>query len=113
MRSPRKKQRTYRTAAEIERLVDAYHRSGLTQQAFARRRGLAPATLSDWLRRGRRGKKKRSEPSVPAVVPVRVVDAPAPVAEPFEIVLTNDRVVRVGPTFDEGASRKLLSVVEG
>jgi len=113
MRSPRRKRRTYRNPAEIERLVDAYHRSGLTQQAFARRQGLPPATLSSWLRRGKPGKKKRSESSLPAMVPVRVVDAPAPVAEPFEIVLTNERVVRVGPAFDEGALRKLLMVVEG
>jgi len=113
MRSPRTKPRKQRSPADIERLVNAYHTSGLTQRAFARRRGLSPATLSYWLRRGKSKGKTRSMPSEPTLVPVEVVDAPAGVGEPFEIVLANDRIVRVVPSFDEGALRRLLSVVEG
>ena len=113
MRSPHKKLRTHREPAEIERLVEAYHGSGLTQVAFARRHGLAPATLSYWLGKGKASKRKRPRPTGPALVPVQVVDAPGPVAEPFEIVLANDRMVRVGPAFDAEALRRLLAVMEG
>jgi transposase-like protein len=112
MRSPRKKRHTRRDPAEIARLIDAYHGSGLTQRAFARRHGISPATLSHWVRKGKPANGKHSRSAGPVLVPVELVDAPAPVAEAFEIVLRNDRRVRVASVFDERALRKLLAVVE-
>jgi len=47
-----------------------------------------------------------------AIVPVRVVDAKAVAGEPFEVVLANDRVIRVAPDFDADALARLLAVVE-
>jgi transposase-like protein len=39
-----------RSEAERTRLVEAWQRSGLSQSAFARRCGLPPSTLSNWVR---------------------------------------------------------------
>jgi DNA-binding transcriptional regulator YdaS (Cro superfamily) len=42
-----------RDLAEQTRLVLAFKASGLSAQAFARREGLPPSTLCQWLRNGR------------------------------------------------------------
>jgi len=39
--------------AKRQRLLAAYHRSGLTQKAFAQRHGIGYSTLTQWLRKER------------------------------------------------------------
>jgi len=41
--------RHYRTAAEKAELVAAYHRSGLSQAAFAQQQGVAPSNIQRWV----------------------------------------------------------------
>jgi len=65
--------------------------------------------LSHWIRRAEKDGPGKPET---AIVPVRVVDAKAVASEPFEIVLANDRVIRVAPDFDADALTRLLAVVE-
>jgi len=101
--------RKRRSAEEIEQIVSAFHASGETQRAFARSRRLSPATLSHWVRRAEKSGMGKPET---AIVPVRVVDAKAVAGEPFEVVLANDRVIRVAPDFDAAALARLLAVVE-
>lgn len=52
MESPQRKvKRVRRSRAEINRLLEAFERSGTTQQAFCRGHGLSVATFSYWRRK--------------------------------------------------------------
>jgi hypothetical protein len=67
---PRSRPRRARTRAEWEALVAEWRASGVNQQAFAKRKGIATTTLSWWSCRLR-----RETADAPALLPVRVVDA--------------------------------------
>ena len=43
--------RRRRTPAERAQILDQYHQSGLTQEAFAAQAGISGSALSSWLRR--------------------------------------------------------------
>jgi transposase-like protein len=90
-------------------LVGQWRSSGETAQEFARRRGVNASTLSHWawrLERGSRGKATLAR--VPTMIEVHA----RPVADDrFEIEL-NGRRVRVPPSFDVEALRRLLAALE-
>ena len=58
-------------------LVAEWGRSGVAAVEFARRRGLSPRTLVWW-----RWRLRRNEQRAPELLPVRLVEARAPVAAP-------------------------------
>ena len=60
------------------RLVTQHQQSGLTAVAFAARRGVSVGTLRSWIYRLRRADVAKT--AVPALMPVRVVAAPAATA---------------------------------
>jgi len=90
-------------------VLRACDRSGRSQTAFARRRGIAPGTLAWWRHRlrGRGGPGDR-----PARF-VEVVAAPSAPTAPgrFEIVLPGGAIVRVPACFDGGALRRLVAAL--
>ena len=74
-------------------LVRAFHASGLTQAAFARREGLNPKTLSHWV--------KPAAGAAAAVAPVRFARVSLPAANPalaatLEVALPDGTMVRGG-----------------
>lgn len=103
-----RKRRVARTRAEWEALVAAWRASGVSQQAFATRKGIATTTLSWWSCRLRR---EAAASSAPALVPVRVVDAGVPTAD-FVVRLRGGVEVAVPPSFDADALRRLLRALE-
>ena len=62
--------------AEQLRVIEDFERSGMTQQAFAERRGIPVSTLRSWIYRARPAEGPL--PAVPRLVPVHVVASPAP-----------------------------------
>lgn len=105
MRRPRRA----RSRAEWEALVAEWRAGNLTQQAFAKRKGIAPTTLSWWSCRMRR--EARTD-AAPALVPVRVMDAGAAAAE-FVVRLAGGIELTVPASFDADALRRLLGALEG
>lgn len=95
---------------EAGQALAALEQSGLELTAFAIREGLDPQRLSRWRRR------LAASPPVFEEVTVREViaadTAPREEGERFEIVLASGRVVRVPESFDAGALRRLLAIVE-
>lgn len=91
-----------------EPLVAAWRTSGLTQQQFATRRGIAASTLSWWSCRLRREGRRGSR-----LLPVRVVDAVPRGPVEFRVELAGGRTLHVPASFDDGALRRLLLVLEG
>ena len=99
--------------------VAAWRASGLTQAAFCREHGLAPAELSWWkheLARRDQAFKTESSPTPKrtttrrAFIPVRI--SPSPAREGFELVLRGGQTIRMGASFDETSLRRLLAVLE-
>ena len=91
-----------RPRAEWEALVREWRAGGLTQREFARRRGIAPTTVSWWSCRvgGREGA---------ALVPVDVIGGGG---ADFRVDLPGGRTVHVPAGFDGDALRRLLAVLE-
>ena len=102
----------YWRAAEAERVVEVWRRSGQSVAAFARQHGLSAARLLRW--------RARLEPTVaPVFHPVRVVGRPRPTPitparpEPLELELRGGRRIRVPAGFDPELLAELVRTVEG
>jgi hypothetical protein len=67
-----RRRRARRTAAQWAEVVAAYRRSGQTQTAFARSRGVGEAALRNWLYRDR-SPAPRSARGAGGFVPVRLI----------------------------------------
>ena len=102
------------TEKEARQALAALGRSGLPLTTFAIQEGLSPQRLSRW-------RSKLGQASAPLfeeipnseIVSAVHVDAEARSApEPFEIVLSSGRVIRVPAAFDAAALGRLLAVVE-
>jgi len=116
-----------RSKAETERfyreLLAEQDKSGLSVREFADKRGVPTGTLSFWRhelkqRDAARAHKAKKKPSKPKFVPVSVVAAEAPkppaVDRPrvgYEIVLGEDRVLRLPAEFDEKRVAALVRAV--
>jgi hypothetical protein len=97
-----RQRRSRSSSVEIAAVIAQYGRSGLSQRAFAAQRGLPLSTLCRWLRQNR---------SKTAATTFLRVDAPAPPAADFELVLADGRRLLVPPVFDPAALRALLEVL--
>ena len=91
--------RRRRSQHEVEEILAAYRRSGLSQPAFCEDRGLALSTLAYWLSKDRRSRKRSASKtrSVPSqLVPVRIVEDPRPEsASSLEVESAHGFVLRV------------------
>lgn len=87
-----------RSEAERTRLVEAWRRSGLSQSAFARRSGLSPSTLSNWVR--------CTERHFVEVVVEEHGTAPELVVE-----MPRGEVVRVPSGFDSDDLQRLVAIL--
>jgi hypothetical protein len=88
-----------------------WERSGLSQAAFCRGRGIHYVTFSWWKRR--LGQNTRGQARLGHGQFIEVPLA-APCSPPmYEVVLTSGRVLRVPERFEAGAVSRLLAVVEG
>jgi hypothetical protein len=98
------------TPEEASDALAAWERSGLELTVFAIREGLDPQRLSRWRRR-----LAAPSPGFEEVIASEIIAADAAAREKterFEIVLASGRVVRVSESFDSGALRRLLAVVD-
>ena len=108
-------------------VVEACRRSGMSQAAFCRRRGLSSGTLGYWkcilAREARPGRSPaRLEPKPPAFLPVRIAGPPprpaamsgAPPASrgELEIALGHGRLVRVRGRVDAQWLGAVIAVLE-
>lgn len=105
------------------RVLNEQKRSGLNQTAFCRSKSLSPPTYFWWKReiaardakrmssaKVCRGREERGAPR--ALIPVRVVERPATYSAPFEIVLRDQKLLRVPQDFDAEGLRRLVLALE-
>jgi hypothetical protein len=102
------------TAEEAGQALVAWEDSGLGLTAFATGAGLDPQRLTRWRRRLATTSSTTFE-EVLSGVALETVERDAlrgVERERFEVVLPSGRVVRVPESFDAGALRRLLAVVD-
>jgi transposase-like protein len=104
-------------AEDRYRTLFAGRKTGESLVALGARYGVAPGTLSWWRYELRRRDRARtgSRTAVPALLPVRILDAaPTRRATSYEIALSGGRrVIRVPEGFDPSAVGALVAAVEG
>jgi hypothetical protein len=113
-----------RTAKQWARLVARWQDSGLTAGEFGAKVKVEPRSLHWWRwalrkRGGMREDSTSTLESLPAFLPVHIVERPpvtpenAPPAPrgPVEIVVDGRHTVRVGPGFDADTLRRVLELL--
>jgi hypothetical protein len=94
-------------------MLGRWRKSGLAAHAFCRQHGLSVANLYAW----RRTLAARDAETV-TFAPVRVLpeeslsNSPPAGSAAFELVLANQRVLRIGCDFDAATLQRLLRVLE-
>ncbi|MGH9648272.1 MAG: IS66 family insertion sequence element accessory protein TnpA [Bryobacteraceae bacterium] len=90
-----------RRAAEMERVVEEYAKSGLRRREFCERRGIALTTLDYW---------RREHAAKPRLVKVEVATSePAPY---FTLALANGRRIESSWRFGEEELARLIRIAE-
>jgi transposase-like protein len=99
--------RRHHTAAQKDRLLAQYRRSGLTQRQFAAKAGIGYSTLTLWLRRA----ATASKPSKSAFVAVpNLLSTPATTA--YRLRFSGGLSVEVASGFQSEELAALLQVVQ-
>jgi hypothetical protein len=80
--------------------------------AFATERGLHPQRLYRWRRRMATEAKATTQRQAPAFAEITVRGHDREPGGRFEIELARGRIVRVGPSFDAEALRRLVQLLE-
>ena len=96
------------------RLLRLWQNSGRTVRAFCAEHGVSEASFFAWRRTiAEREQRPAAPPDASAAfVPLRVIATPTPEpARSFEVVLNDDRVVRVPAGFDPASLRQLLAIL--
>lgn len=103
------KPRRRRSRAEAEQLVAEYETSGISQEEFCQRHGLALSTLARY-RKWRR-QQGRDEAGSGRWVAVEL-SPPQPAGSGLAVVLAGGRRIEVGRGFDATTLRELMSLLE-
>ena len=97
------------TEVEARSVLEAWRRSGLSIDAFARGRGLVPQRLHWW-------RKKLAASKAISLVPVRVAESAAAArarrGEPVTVMLRSGHMLKVGHDFDEQAFSRVVAILE-
>jgi|SRR5580692_2176028 hypothetical protein len=101
--------RPHRTAAQRAQILTDYHRSGLTQKAFAAQAGIGCSTLTSWLRKA----AARQSADQPAFVAVPNLLAASGTAVAYRLQFPRGFVVEVAPGFRPEELNALVQVVQG
>jgi hypothetical protein len=98
---------------EARGVLEAWRRSGLPLERFARMRGFVPQGLHWW-------KKKLAVATVgstlsptPSLLPVRVTSEAGRRGEPVTVLLRTGHVLKVAHGFDEEAFARVVALLEG
>lgn len=97
---------------EARGVLEAWRRSGMTLEAFARQRGLVTQRLHWWKAKLARAEKALA-PGTPAVLPVRVNAETSRRGEPVTVLLRTGHMLKVSHGFDEDAFARVVALLEG
>ena len=99
---------------ETRGVLEAWRRSGLTVERFAKQRGLVPQRLRWWKVKFAAVDKAIAVSATPALMPVRVsAEAPRSRGEPVTVLLRTGHMLKVSHGFDETAFARVVALLEG
>jgi hypothetical protein len=101
------------TEIEARGVLEAWKRSGLSLDAYARGRGLVPQRLHWWKKKlgfGAATEKSRAMALLPVRVAVATTDARR--GEPVTVLLRSGHMLKVGRDFDESAFARVVALLE-
>jgi hypothetical protein len=98
---------------EARGVIEAWRRSGLSMERFARQRGLVPQRVAWWNRKFIAAAKANDPDATPALLPVRVVSEPSRRGEPVTVLLRTGHMLKVSHGFDEDAFARVVALLEG
>lgn len=111
VQKPTDRRRARHNRAEIQRLLDEYHRSGLTQGQYAARLGIALSTLTRWLRQARGDTGPLATPPL-NLVEVALRPAPAALSGGiYQIELPGGVRLRLEGAWQDQHVRQLLTIL--
>ena len=101
------------TEIEARGVLEAWKRSGLSVEKYARSRGLVPQRLHWWKQKlgfGAAGDKSQAL----ALLPVRVAETriDGRRGEPVTVLLRSGHMLKVGRDFDENAFARVIALLE-
>lgn len=97
---------------EARGVLQAWRKSGLSVERFARQRGLVPQRLHWWKRKIEKAEQGLVV-AAPAMLPVQVTSERAPRGEPVTLLLRTGHMVKVSRGFDEHAFTRVVALLEG
>ena len=97
---------------DARKLVEAQASSGLSIIQFVKQLGVGEQRFHSWKRKLGAGRKKKL--AAISFAPVRVTAPMGLTTEafPMEVVLENERRLRLGLNFDDAAVRRLVAILE-
>ena len=98
---------------EARGVLDAWRKSGLPLERFAKQRGFVAQRLRWWKWKFARAEKALAAGAVPALLPVRVSQEPARRGEPVTVLLRTGHMLKVSHGFDEDAFARVVAILEG
>ena len=97
---------------DARKLVEAQAGSGLSILEFVKRLGIGEQRFHSWKRKLQGGKKKSTSISI-SFAPMQLAPSTIPSgAFAMEVVLGNERRLRLGRNFDDGAVSRLVAILE-
>jgi hypothetical protein len=98
---------------EARGVLEAWRRSGLPLEKFAKQRGLVAQRLRWWRKKLNRAARAMLVGPAPAVLPVHVsADSPRR-GEPVTVLLRTGHMLKVSHGFDESAFARVVALLEG
>ena len=98
---------------EARGVLEAWQRSGLPLERYARQRGFVPQRLYWWKRKLAFADKRSARIPSPALLPVRVTSESARRGEPVTVLLRTGHMLKVARGFDEEAFARVVALLEG
>ena len=102
-----------RSEVEARSVLEAWRRSGLTLQRFAKQRGFVPQRLRWWQAKFARPEESTALAPLPTLLPIRVITEPQRRGEPVTVLLRTGHVLQVAHGFDEQAFARVVALLEG
>jgi len=98
---------------EARGVLEAWRRSGLPLERFARQRGLTPQRLYWWRNKFAAIDKRSALSATPALLPIRVSPEASRRGEPVTVLLRTGHMLKVSHGFDEDAFARVVALLEG
>ena len=97
---------------EARGVLEAWKRSGLPLERFAKQRGTVAQRLRWWKLKFEKAERALAA-SAPPLLPVRLASEPSRRGEPVTVLLRTGHMLKVSHGFDEDAFTRVVALLEG